>query len=461
MIYKGLKLTNWIFRKKNRLKKINIILIFSIFSSTIISSQSTDTIPVNAKLADCIRYALKNQPVLKQTILDEAISKQNTRISLSDWLPQIGANANIIRNYQLPVEYASYGSITEKGTAGLLNTSGANLYLNQMIYSNELLLAGRSARYYHQKASQITESEKIDVVVNVSKTFYDVMLTQQQLNLLEKEIKRLSRNLKDSYNQYKDGLTDKIDYKRATIALDNAESDKKATEEAIKAKYEYLKQVMGVPVEKQIIISYDSAGMVNDMMIDTTQRLPYQNRIEFQILQTQLRLQHFTVSYYKMSILPSLSAFGNYNFNYQNNQFSQLYNTNYPSSFIGLSLTFPLFTGTKRYHYLKKAQLQYEQLALDSAVMKSQFNTEYARALASYKTSLMTLKVMGEDLELAHDIYKMVKEQYERGIKTYLEVIVAETDLRSAEINQLNALFNVVSGKLDIQRALGSVSLNY
>jgi len=59
--------------------------------------------------------------------------------------------------------------------------------------------------YYLQEDQPVTiirklrrsrKVEKIDVVVNVSKTFYDVMLTQQQLNLLEKEIKRLSRNLK-------------------------------------------------------------------------------------------------------------------------------------------------------------------------------------------------------------------------------------------------------------------------
>jgi outer membrane protein TolC len=415
---------------------------------------------MNANLKDCIRYALKNQPVLKQTILDEAITKQNTRIAISDWLPQFGANANIIHNFQPPVEIGVSNNMVIE-SEGLHNTSGASLYLNQMIYSNDLLLAGRTARYYHQKASQMTESEKIDLIVNVSKSYYDVMLTRQQLNLLVKEIERLARNLKDTYNQYQNGLTDRIDYKRASIALNNPETEKKYTEESLKAKYEYLKQTMGYPVEKNIVIAYDSVGMVSDMLIDTTQRLPYQNRIEFQILQTQLHLQQIMVSYYKMNFIPTLSAFGNYNFNYQSDQISQLYNKNYPNSLIGLSLSFPIFTGTKRYHYIKRAQLQYEQMALDSAVMKGQFNTEYVRALANYKTNLMSLKVMGENLDMARDIYKMVKEQYERGIKTYLEVIVAETDLRAAEINQLNALFNVVSAKLDVQRALGNVSLNY
>jgi len=120
---------------------------------------------------------------------------------------------------------------------------------------------------------------------------------------------------------------------------------------------------MGVPVEKQIIISYDSAGMVNDMMIDTTQRLPYQNRIEFQILQTQLRLQHFTVSYYKMSILPSLRHLVIIISITRTISSSQLYNTNYPSSFIGC-LLHARVSREPNDIIIKEAQLQYEQLPL-------------------------------------------------------------------------------------------------
>jgi outer membrane protein TolC len=47
--------------------------------------------------------------------------------------------------------------------------------------------------------------------------------------------------------------------------------------------------------------------------------------------------------------------------------------------------------------------------------------------------------------------------QYRAGIKTYLEVVVAETDLRAAQINYINALFNVLSSKIDVERALGII----
>ncbi len=459
---KGIKVGQVIGSRNSIIKKYFFIL-FSF--SQLLFSQSKDSVLINAHLTDCIHYAMQHQPYLKQSVLDEAITKQTTRIALSDWMPQFGANANLTHYNQLPtafsVDPANPTGPKRQITTGLLNTSSVSFYANQALYSNDLLQAGRTAKYYKQRASQNTQSDKTDLVLSVSKAFYDAMLTEQQLNLLEKAIERLNRNLKDAYSQYQSGITDKIDYKRATIALNNARADKKRTEETIRSKNEYLKQLMGYPVEKMLSITYDSAAINQQMWMDTTMSLPYQGRIEYQILQTQLRIQKSSISYYRMGFLPTLSAFANYNMVYQNDQFSQLYQQSFPNSYAGLTLSLPLFTGTKRIHALKRAKLQYEQLALDTVILKSQFQTQYVTALGSYKSNLAMLQAMEDNLALASDVYRLVKLQYERGIKTYLEVIVAETDLRSAEINRLEALFHVVSDKLDVQRAMGTIPLNY
>jgi outer membrane protein TolC len=50
-----------------------------------------------------------------------------------------------------------------------------------------------------------------------------------------------------------------------------------------------------------------------------------------------------------------------------------------------------------------------------------------------------------------------VKYQYDRGIKAYLEVIVSETDLRTAELNYLNILFKVLTSRLELEKALGNI----
>jgi outer membrane protein len=58
---------------------------------------------------------------------------------------------------------------------------------------------------------------------------------------------------------------------------------------------------------------------------------------------------------------------------------------------------------------------------------------------------------------LAEEVYNTLQLQYKSGIKTYLDVLTAENDLRSAEANRNNALFQVMSGKLDLEKALGLI----
>jgi outer membrane protein TolC len=92
--------------------------------------------------------------------------------------------------------------------------------------------------------------------------------------------------------------------------------------------------------------------------------------------------------------------------------------------------------------------------------LKSQINSEYVKALSSYISNLNELRVAKNNIILAKNIFSTVKFQYDKGIKAYLEVIVSETDLRSAELNYLNILFQVLTSKMDFEKALGIIQIN-
>jgi outer membrane protein len=421
--------------------------------------------PDNLTMSDCIKFALDNQPIVQQSKMGEEINSLNIKLALSDWLPQINSEANLQHYFQLPVAVVpNTGDPTgPKVTVatGTYNNSGILFSANQVIYNSDVLLAGLSAKYYRHQATENTENIKIDLVVNVSKAFYDVVISEVQLRLIDEELQRLDRNLKDAFSLYQSGLNDKIDFKRATIALNTAKIEKRDNEAAIKSKTAYLKQLMSYPPEKELHVVYDSLTMTKDILLDTMQLLVPDNRIEYRQLQTHLKLQKFNTDYYKMAFLPTISAFADYDLSFQYDNFSSLYAQNYPNSYIGLKVTLPIFQGTRRFHNIKKAKLEYDILARDTIQLNNEFNREYTQALAEYKSSIEGLDATQQNVGIAHDVYDLVKMQYQKGIKTYLDVLVSETDLRTAEINRLNAIFRVLSGKLDVQKALGSIQINY
>jgi outer membrane protein len=443
-----------------------LVLIFILFQLTTLDAQESNPGQSGGyKLDECIRYAFKNQPRVKQLLLDEKIARQDINIALSDWLPQINSTATLQHYLKQPVvifpNFSDPSAEKIKVTTGVANFSPIEFSASQVIFNNSVYIAGKSSKYYNERARQITEEALINIVTDISRTYYSVLLARQQLKIYNEDIDRLNQSLKDAYAQYQNGTTDKIDYKRATISLNESQARKVAARELIDARLAALKDLMGYPVDSALTLVYDSTSLEKDILVDTVQGPVYNNRIEYQLLQTNLVLQKSNVQYYKLAYLPSLSGFANYNLVYQNDQFKDLYKEAFPNSFVGLTLSFPIFDGNKRAFELKRARLQYESTALDTINLKQQISADYTQAMAIYRSSLYAYRLSAENIGIAREVYNTVKLQYDQGIKSYLEVIVSETDLRTAQINNLNALFVVLSSKLDVEKALGKISTNY
>ncbi len=418
-----------------------------------ISQNNNDSILQNATIINCVQYALSHQPIIQQSLLDEDITDKNIRTKLADWYPQLNLNYSIQNNFELPTAYFA-GSFVKSGT---YNNSNLGFGVTQNIFTRDLLLANKTADDVRKQIKQSTASNKIETAVNVSKAFYDVLLTQKQMNVLDEDIIRLEKSLKDAFNQYQSGIVDKTDYKRATISLNNAKAQRKQIQDLITAKFAYLKQLMGYPVNANLPLQYDSSAMEKEAFIDTAQQVSYQSRIEFQLLQTQQKLQQANVQYNKWSYIPTVSAFGAYNFNFLNNSFGKLYNPAYTNSFIGLQLAMPIFQGNKRVYQVKQAELQLKKVDWDVISLKSKINTQYAQAMASYKGNLANYAALKDNVLLADEVYKTIRMQYSSGIKTYLDVIIAESDLRTAQLNYYTALYQLLESKIDVQKALGTI----
>jgi len=443
--------------KRNRnLNKILPALVLFLFPSCFLSAQQTYSLPVleNATLQTCVQYALRHNPDIQNARINEQITEAEIQNKLSDWYPELNFTYNLQHNIQLPT-FIFNGNVSHSGS---YNTSGANFSLTQNIFNRDVLLASRTSKDVRLSAAENTEAQKINLAASVSKAFYDLILTEQQLKVTEEDIVRIQQSLKDAYYQYQAGIVDKTDYKRATISLNNAKAQKKFGDESLKAKYAYLKELLGYPTEKNFELQYDTTKMENQVLIDTTQTINYNNRIEIQQLQTQEKLQQYNLQYYKWSFLPNLYAFGNYNLNYLNNKFSKLYSQAFPNSYIGLTLSLPIFQGGKRLQEIKQAQLQVTQVHNDIRSYEHQVTSEFQNAMSTYKSNLYNFYSLKENLSLANEVYEVIRLQYRSGVKAYLDVITAESDLRTAQINYYNALYQVLSSKIDVMKSLGTIN---
>jgi outer membrane protein len=414
-------------------------------------------------LQQCLSYALANQPLVNQARLDEESNDAEIRIARAAWLPQIGINATAQHYFGLPftVFPDPTTGISTPRQLGLKNVTTLGLAGTQVIYNNDVNLAARSARYTRVAAGQNTTYTKIGTVSDASKAFYDVLLSQRQLAVYDEDIRRLRRNYQDARARYEAGVVDKTDYLQAEISLNNSIAGRKQAFEGVNAKTAYLQQLMGLAADKLITLKYDTLQLEQEAVVDTLEHLNPANRIEYQQVLTQKSLQGLNIDYYRYGFLPSLSAFGNYNSVYQANNFSDQYSQRFPNSYAGLQAALPIFTGFRRTQNLRRARIQDRRIDQDILGTRNQVTTEYATALANYKGYYNDYVIGRHNLELSQEVYKVVDLQYREGIKAYLDLLVAQTTLRTSQLNYYSALFQVLTSKVELLRALGTLPTTY
>lgn len=225
--------------------KIYLLLVLFCTGSFYSNAQTTqgDSMLAEVTLPAAIDYAIKHQPRIQQALLDEEITASNIRSKLADWYPQVNFGYNLQHNFLLPTNIIGGNPVK----SGVNNTSSGQFTASQIIFNRDVVFARRTQENVIIQTRQTTNFNKIDLAVNISKAFYDVLTTSQQIKVATENITRTERSLKDATAQYKAGLVDKIDYKRATITLNNVRAAKKSNEALLKAKIENLRSLMGYP----------------------------------------------------------------------------------------------------------------------------------------------------------------------------------------------------------------------
>jgi len=438
-----------------------LVLSLPAFSQT--QRQNADSVLNEATLPNVIAYAMNHQPAIQQSVIDQQTTETTIQTKLADWYPQLNFNYNLLHNFLLQANKVPT-QLTPDGSGivrfGATNTSLAQFALTQNIFNRDVFLASKTATQVRVQAAQNTSARKISLAVSVTKAFYDVLATQQQIKVGQGDVIRLQQSLKTARDQYTGGLVDKIDYKRATITLSNTQSTLKGNQELLKYKSEYLKSLIGYPINNALNIRYDTLQMENEILLDTTQAADYHNRVDYRLLSTQMKLQEANLKYNQWSFLPTVALNAAYNFYYLNNanSLSEIYKANYPFSSGALTVSLPIFQGGKRVANIRQQRWMIKRLDWDLINLKNTVNVQYTQALAAYKANLIAYQTLKQNMDLAKEVYDVVQLQYKTGVKSYLEVITAETDLRTARINYYNAMYTLLASKVDVQYALGQIN---
>lgn len=417
-------------------------------------------------LQECIEYAFLHQDSIKNAELDKTSAEYKVKETFGIGLPQISGTGTLQDFIQIPTQLLPGDFFGQPGTFvpvkfGVKYQSSLNLNVNQILFDGTYLVGLSAAKTYRELSQKNLRRSKISTKVAVTKAYYQVLVSDEQLNLIAANLNQLKQQLYETTELNKQGFTEKIDVDRLSVLYNNLKTDSSNTVRMLALGYQLLKFQMGMPVRDMLIIP----DKIENITIQSAQPIEadttaYLNRVEYSLLETAKALNELQVKRYKSEYLPSLSAFGNYTPSFQNDSFKELFKKNYPSTIIGLTLNIPIFNGFQRLYKIRQAKIEVEKSKNNLHAAQNAIDFQIEQAQTNYINGLESFKNQSQNRALAQEVLRVSKIKYEEGVGSSIEVTQAQTALQESENNYIQALYTVLISKVDFEAAQGKITIN-
>lgn len=428
-------------------------------------------------LKQSIEYAFQNQPSVLNATLDEEIAKAKVKEVAGIGYPQISAGLDVKKYLELPTSVLPAGSFSFPGMPpippnsppqelkfGLPHSATASIDGSWLLLDASYLISKQGSKTYLELAKRSAERTKIATAISISKAYYNVLITEERSHLIDANVSRLKKLVDDTKALNENGFAEKIDLNRVMLSYNNVLTEQQKVHQFLSLSYTLLKFQLGMDLLADLKLTDKlSDGDFQNFSLSEGQ-LDYTKRVEYNLLQSQIRYNQLDLKRNKFAYLPSLVAYGTFatqaqreKFNYFNpHQYNNgMYDTWYPFSLIGAKLNVPIFDGFQKANKVRQARLALQKSENDLKTLTASLDVDIQTSKINLNNSLSSLKLQKENMALAEEVYRVSKIKYDQGVGSNLEVINAEASLKEAQTNYYGALYDAYVSKLDYTRATG------
>jgi len=456
---------------------LKFILVLLLLSNSL-AAQNNETLT----LRDCIDYAMKNQPKIKGALLDEQIQLEKNKEILGIARPQVSASGQFQYLFIIPKQradanafdfssslsffkidtpaYIAYQNQPKEKYSelkfGLPLNASLGIQASQILFDAGVLVAIKARKSLEELSVLNTRRTEEDVRVSVSKAYYNCVIAEKRMALIDENIRLLASLADMTQKLFNEGFAEKIDADRLTVQKNNLQTEKDKIQNLIDLSYALLKFQMGMPLQQNVKLTdgLDLDEVKRDLELDRV--VDYNNRIEMNLLQTAKKLNSYDYERYKKGYLPTVAAVVSGSYATQTIAFKELFTLPYfPTGAFVLSASMPLYDGGTRKAKMNQARLNLLKNENDMLAFKQAVDLESNNAKTQLKNSIISLENQNNNIKLAEKVYTIAQKKYKEGVGTNIEILQAETALKDAQTNYFNSLYEAIISKIDFQKSLG------
>lgn len=426
-----------------------------VFAGRVSAQDSTKSLSLN----EAISAALNNSHAMQLAKLDENIAASNYKTTEAVFLPQVGVSYTAMGTndplnafgFKLQQRAISANDFNPQllnypnGTADF----NAKLEVQQPILNMDMLYLRKGAEKQTEVYQYKTQRTKEYLIFEVQKAYLQLQLAYDAVGVLNEAAKTAKSVYEFTDNHYKQGLIQKSDLLNAQVQVTTVQSNQEKAQSNIRNASDYLSVLMGqqAGVTYRIDAPQDIAPSA-----DTTQKIA-PGRADFMAMQKAIEASDLMIKSSRMSCLPKLNAFGNFQYNDKS-----LTGFGANAYFAGVQLSWDVFKGNKTKNTIATQKLERDKLSEQLAQQKDQGQLELNKAYRDLSDADFEIQQDKTAVAQAAEALRILQNRYQQGLVNTTDILMAQTQLSQQKFALAQARFSLNLSRAYIQLLTSSTT---
>ncbi|MDE6139911.1 MAG: TolC family protein [Alistipes sp.] len=436
---------------------------------------STAGAQLTLTLDEALEMALSENPTMKVADLEIERYDYVRKQTLANLYPQIDASGQYTRSIvkQEMAKGLSFGADNTLTATGNISLAlfVPSVYRQLKMNKTEMASAVESAR-----------NSRIELVADVRTAFYNILLAEQSLSVLQESVITTQRVVDNTEVQFRNGVASEYDYITAKVQLSNLKPSVMQAENAVELSKLQLKMYLSIPEDIEIEVKGSLDDMRTEVLLGSDNlSTDISHNSSLRTLDLQRELLEHQVKLIQTQRMPTVAAFGSAV--YTGNDMERLnfggmmgggadtpeggtaeavaqassnsFWWQHPIN-VGLQISIPIFSGFAKTNQVRSVRNQIRQIDLQRSYAEEGVSLQIRQSINNLLTARETMLANEQTVEQAQKAYDISYTRYGAGAGTILELNSAQLQLTQAQLNYSQSIYDYLSSKAEYDKVAGT-----
>ena len=399
--------------------------------------------------------AQQNDPNWQANLLQYQADQLNLGIASGNLLPTVSLSGNITRKNQsvdAPADPQFSNFITSSNT-----TRQLALTARQPLFRWDAWQGYKQVKTSVELSEVNLRLQKQQHILQVAEAYFNVLRQQSLTTAYLQEEQALSEQLRMMNAKLKEGLVARSEVSEANAQYQSAQANRISTQVQLILAQEQLAQLIG-PYQENLAVLRNDFQFQKPIPSDMQSWTDLAQSQNLNILQARLqkRYSEDAKRVEQAALYPQVEAVGTYGYLKQTPETIMSSNGDFDQ--IGVEVNWNLFSGGRTQKSIRQAGVNVQKSAaqLDAAIRKA--NTDVKQSFMQVETDQAKLNARKAAMESSEIVSQASRAQYQEGLKTMVDVLLAQRNAFSAKTDYLNAKYDYLLHVLQLQASVGQLT---